>query len=649
MAQNVKLAPGVEIATKKGLYRIEGILALDEFSATNLKTREREVISIAEITFEPEPETLDYVRLTPYNVSEKEWDEAEKEFNAFQELYNNANRTREDVTAFGLVNGMSAATVYRRLDAMRALESPAAMLRKRRRDRPQLELSLLPDGESPRTPEQVVIYEVRRLIKEDRRCTIRKFCSIVLEKCDALKIKKPHANTVRKIAQRLEPGVRLEIFKGRKARQDASAAAGEFPDNDRPFQVYQIDHTKLDVIIVDPETRLPIGRAWITLLIDICPRTIPGFAVSLDAPSVTSISSAIRHAVLRKEQWLKERGINVRWPIFGKPVVLHADNAKEFRGDVLRRVCKANGMDLIWRPVAKPRYGAHIERMNGTLAAILKDLDGATFSNPKQKLDYDAEGNAMMSADEIERWLVHRIAVIYHRSPHSGIENQTPLARLNELVIGRDEKLGCGLPPMVKNERRLYLDFLPRFERVIGREGVRIEGVHYFTDALKSLIGERNLDSPTDSGKWEFARDDRQISPIYFFDPRVDDYVDVPYANLSRPQISSWELDAARKRVKDNGGDPDDEDEIFRAYEECRKIEEAAREKSKAARRRLAQSEERARTKRQDDKLSGAVDESNGAGKTVTGSDHLPASAPARNSGPPVGRKSIFQIEELDE
>jgi hypothetical protein len=35
----------------------------------------------------------------------------------------------------------------------------------------------------------------------------------------------------------------------------------------------QIDHTKVDVIVVDEQQRLPIGRSWITLAIDGYSRT----------------------------------------------------------------------------------------------------------------------------------------------------------------------------------------------------------------------------------------------------------------------------------------------------------------------------------------------------------------------------------------
>jgi len=56
----------------------------------------------------------------------------------------------------------------------------------------------------------------------------------------------------------------------------------------------------VDVIVVDREQRLPIGRPWLTLAIDIATRAVIGFNVSLEAPSALSISLVLSHAVMPK-------------------------------------------------------------------------------------------------------------------------------------------------------------------------------------------------------------------------------------------------------------------------------------------------------------------------------------------------------------
>jgi transposase InsO family protein len=58
---------------------------------------------------------------------------------------------------------------------------------------------------------------------------------------------------------------------------------------DLPLEIVQIDHTLVDVSVVDREHRLSIGRPWLTLAIDIATRAVVGFSVSFENPSVLSV------------------------------------------------------------------------------------------------------------------------------------------------------------------------------------------------------------------------------------------------------------------------------------------------------------------------------------------------------------------------
>jgi putative transposase len=68
-----------------------------------------------------------------------------------------------------------------------------------------------------------------------------------------------------------------------------------------PLEVVQIDHTLVDVVVVDELERLPLGRPWLTLAIDVASRMVIGFYVSLERPSTLSVALALIQAVLRKE------------------------------------------------------------------------------------------------------------------------------------------------------------------------------------------------------------------------------------------------------------------------------------------------------------------------------------------------------------
>ena len=73
----------------------------------------------------------------------------------------------------------------------------------------------------------------------------------------------------------------------------------------RALEVVQIDHTLVDLIVVDREKRQPIGRPRLTLAVDVKTRMIAGFHVSLWPPSALSVCLALTHAVFLRRPGLQ--------------------------------------------------------------------------------------------------------------------------------------------------------------------------------------------------------------------------------------------------------------------------------------------------------------------------------------------------------
>jgi putative transposase len=61
--------------------------------------------------------------------------------------------------------------------------------------------------------------------------------------------------------------------------------------------VWQIDHTKVDVLVVDRTGEI-IGRPWLTIVVDMHSRCIMGLHIGFDAPSADVVCLALRHAIL---------------------------------------------------------------------------------------------------------------------------------------------------------------------------------------------------------------------------------------------------------------------------------------------------------------------------------------------------------------
>ena len=342
-----------------------------------------------------------------------------------------------------------------------------------------------------------------------------------------------------------------------------------------------MDHTLLPVMIVDDVHRLPIKRVWITLAIDVFSRVCLGFYLTLDPPSAMSAGMCVTHCMLPKNEWLAQRPTKGgKWPFFGTMDSLHCDNAREFRGDMLLVACNEYDIDLILRPVKQPRYGAHIERLMGTVSEALKTLKGATFSGPGEKGEYDADGNACMTFDALEKWLILMFTNYHCNVVHSGI-GTTPEQRWREGLMGTKTLPRRGLPPPPADTEKLRLDFLPFYERVINPYGVDIDGVTYFDDILRAYIGLTQPDNPKRGIEYPFRRDPRDVSQIYFFEATTQRY----YAIKSPlPPLSIWELREVKQRAKDQGVEKPDERQMYEILTQMRDIEQESAAKTRAAR-----------------------------------------------------------------
>jgi putative transposase len=282
----------------------------------------------------------------------------------------------------------------------------------------------------------------------------------------------------------------------------------------------------------------------------------------------------VAHAVLPKTQLLSKWKIEGDWP-HGLMSRLHLDNAKEFRSEALRRGCEQYGIAIDYRPVRTPHYGGHIERLIGTMMGKVHLLPGTTFSDVRVKGDMDPEKTAAMTVDELEHWLAHAVTGVYHRSLHRTL-GTTPLVAWERGILGDANTPGRGEPVTVPDARRLLIDFLPIERRLIRRDGVSLHAIHYWSDVLRTWIGEQQ--------KMIVRYDPRDLSRIYLLAPDGH-YYDLNYRDLRRPPITLWEHRLALKRLREEGRTTVDESAIFRTIAAMRAIADEAVASSKTARR----------------------------------------------------------------
>lgn len=405
----------------------------------------------------------------------------------------------------------------------------------------------------------------------------------ITEACNKAKIAAPSQSTVYRRIGKVPEERRLRA-RGHSDLADNrfSARAGKFPGADTILSVIQIDHTPLDIIIVDDEHRESIKRVWLTLAIDVFSRMVTGFYLSLDAPSTTSVAMCLSHSILPKSNWLAHLEIDLDWMVWGVPKKVHVDNGADFTSDTLRIGCMENNINLEFRPVAKPQYGGHIERLLGTFQINLKDLDGKTFNSPKRRGKYDSEKNAVFDFDSLEKWLTNAI-IKYHHEKHDVI-GVPPATKWMMAVEGELEDLPRGWPDVPIDPKAIELSFMPHTFRTIRSQGIVWDGIYYFSDNIRSLIG--SVDPETRKPKkYIVRRDPRNITCIWVYDDQSKYYLKVPFADPTLSFRSIWDLNETKAHLKRLGQTEYNEGMLSRAYDNMRAIEDDAKKTTKAARR----------------------------------------------------------------
>lgn len=481
---------------------------------------------------------------------------------------------RADIVGFGAVDaaaaelGVSRRKVYLLLRRWRQGEGMVSDLIPGRSDGGRR------GGRLPDEVEALIREVLRRQYLTRQKKTVAAVHREIVRVARTRALRAPSRGTVERRIAMVDPVEETRRRQGPDAARALEAAGGQPPPVTGVLEQVQMDHTVVDLEVVDEQHRLPIGRPYVTVAIDVFSRSIPGLVVTLEAPSATSVGLCLAHVVTDKRAWLERLGVEADWPMSGKPAEVYVDNAAEFHGEALTRGCEQHGIGLRYRPHGQPHYGGIVERLIGTMMQMVHELPGTTFSNPVRRGDYDSAVTACLTMTELQRWLALAVAA-YHGQVH-GTTWQTPAAHWAAGVAA------TGTPVTVVNETAFLVDFLPVVRRTLTRTGFVIDHVRYFSDGLKPWIACRDRDR---LGRFLIRRDPRDISRIWVLDPDRRAYLEVPYRTLSYPPISMWEHKAAVDRLRAAGRGQVDEDALFAMVEQMRTITDTAAATTRRARR----------------------------------------------------------------
>lgn len=530
-------------------------------------------LSIYELkAYEPKKSTIgDLLELSP----EKRL-QAKERYKAIEPLV--GMTSRKAVEERGKELEISPATLYRWINIFSETGVITSLVRATRSDKGDKKLT--------EKQEQFILEVIDEEYLTPERLAVTEIYETLKSKCKKARIDTPHITTLRNRIDDVDEARKTrERYGKRKAFDQFAPKAGKFPGASHPYSVIQIDHKRLDTIVVDDFNRIAIDRPWITVAIDVYSRIIAGYYLSLDHPNSLAVGMCLAMVILPKDKLFSVYSLEGKWPCFGLPTTVHVDNAKEFRSQALEFAADEYQFELAWRKVKRPEYGGHIESLLGsTFTNGLSRIPGRTFSNPVDRGEYDSAAKSVITLKELDRWMLDFVANTYNQAKHT----QTlfpPIHQYTMGLLGSDEQPGPGRVKVPISGDRLLLDFLQIIWRPVHRAGIIIDRIWYYDEVLNRYINAPDPGNTKKKRKFIVRRDPRDISYVWFYDPDIKDYHKISYSNLSHPPMSLLEYKALRKWMEKQGIDATDEEVIFRSFERRKQLVADASKQTKKARR----------------------------------------------------------------
>lgn len=395
---------------------------------------------------------------------------------------------------------------------------------------------------TPRLPAPVY-QAMRDALEKHYFTTIRPALSTVLKKVNNLL----EANGHNRVSHKCLDHYRIKNWSDRqevRLRYDERHAHlrhdvfKRLPDPEYPLDVVEIDHSLLDLIVVDEKSGRPLGRPWLTLLIDVKTRMILGLHISFEAPSFASVQRCLAHAFWPKD--LSGMGLRHDWPTEGIPRVIRCDNGREFRSRSLAAAEASLGFTVIYCPGRHPWIKGRVERIFGTIGVAVLDLnEGKTFSNVQKRGEYKSVKHAKTTLSALKESLLRYIVDDYHVSYHEGLKG-IPLEVWNQHA----DLIGVNGVPSYDDIRRLTGS---AFLKPISSVGIRLFGFTYYHTDLSKLRGRRSGTAK----RFQVRVDPYNVGEIEVLDDETGKWIvaESDQPGLARG-ISIHEARVRRKRAK---------------------------------------------------------------------------------------------------
>ena len=320
-------------------------------------------------------------------------------------------------------------------------------------------------------------------------------------------------------------------------------------------QVWQCDHTRADIMVVDSHGE-PLGCPTLTTVVDTYSRCLVGLHLGMSYPSAAVTCLALRHAILPKQYRHDYEPQNL-WDSYGVPQYLYTDAGKDFTSSHIDQIANSLGIVLCLR--RRPSDGGIVERPFGTInTEFFSTLPGYTTRRLKGHQSA-VEAEACLTLEQLEGLLIRYIVDNYNQQPDARIGKESRLGRWRSGLTATARAL---------EERELDLLLMRQDRRRVYRGGfIRFANLLYKGEYLEGYVGEQVV----------LRYNPRDITSLYIYRSQGERDVFLTRAhaqNLETERLSLSEAKAISRRLREARQEITNESVLSEVRDRTRFVEE---------------------------------------------------------------------------